>query len=87
MTPPTGRSHTGLLAVVALVVLAHGLALDRLAGALSGGDGPVPPPPPLPPPPDDAGDSGFPASGVSSPGGSSPVSAAISCSFSQAPGG
>lgn len=45
MTPPTGRSRTGLLAVVALVVLAHGLALDRLAGALSAGDEPVPPPP------------------------------------------
>ncbi|MGC4366961.1 DUF3108 domain-containing protein [Hydrogenophaga sp. R2] len=45
MTPPTGRSRTGLLAVVALVVLAHGLALDRLAGALSASDEPVPPPP------------------------------------------
>jgi hypothetical protein len=48
MTQTTGRSRTGLLAVVALVVVVHGLALERLAGALSSGTESAAPPPPEP---------------------------------------
>jgi len=48
MTQTTGRSRTGLLAVVALVVVVHGLALERLAGALSSGTENAASPPPEP---------------------------------------
>lgn len=48
MKPANGRGRLGLLAVVALVALAHGLALDRLAAALSSGAEPAAALPPEP---------------------------------------
>lgn len=48
MKPANGRGRFGLLAVVALVALAHGLALDRLAAALSSGAEPAAALPPEP---------------------------------------
>ncbi len=48
MKPANGRGRFGLLAVVAMVALAHGLALDRLAAALSSGAEPAAAQPPEP---------------------------------------